>query len=222
MMLASASSLQAAPVLVTSPGALAPNDSVNWSQLGPDGATIPASFSATSANSLAVAGSLAGTDGCVAVVGGSVCGWTAGPGFAAGDFVIWTENSSGAGSGPLSLSFPSVLGAGLWLQATAFGPFTAQIQAFNGLSSLGTFSESSNAAGDGIFIGVLDSIADITKITLSLTSCAGGCDVADFGVNSLLLREVRQAVPEPATLSLLLLGSGLALARRRRPVVTAA
>jgi hypothetical protein len=218
MLMLAAGAAYAAPILVTSPGALAPNDSVVWSQLGGDGSTIPGSFSATSTGGRSISGSLGGSDGCVAVVGGSVCGWVSGPGFGAGNFLIWAEDSSGAGSGPLSLGFPSVLGAGLWLQANAAGQFAAQILAYNGATLLGTFGETSDAGGDGIFIGVLDTIADITKIVVSLTSCTQPCDSADFAVNSLLLKGGRVVtVPEPTSLSLLLLGAGgLAFFRRAR------
>jgi hypothetical protein len=219
MIVAGTSGLYAAPILITTAAGLGANDSVIWSQLGADGATIPNSFSATSTNSLSISGSLAGTDGCVAVVGGSNCSWAAGPGFAAGNFVLWAEDSTGAGSGPLTLSFPAVMGAGLWLQANAPGQFTARIEAFNGGSSLGAFTSTSNAAGDGIFIGVLDTVPDITKIGLSLTSCGAGCDVKDFGVNSLLLNESVPStnVPEPASAVLLAIG-GLALFLRKRRV----
>ena len=220
MLMLAAGAACAGPILVTSPGALGANDTVSWSQLGSDGSTIPSSFSATSTGGRPITGGLGGSDGCLAVVGGSVCSWASGPGFGAGDFVIWAENASGAGSGPLSLGFPSVLGAGLWLQANAVGQFTASIKAFNGATLLGTFGETSDANGDGIFIGVLDTIADITGIVVSLTSCAPGCDAADFAVNSLLLKAGRVVtVPEPTSLSLLLLGAGgLAFFRRsRRP-----
>jgi hypothetical protein len=156
------------------------------------------------------------SDGCLAAVGGSFCSWTSNPpGFNLSEIFIWTENATGAGSGPLSLTFPSVFGVGAWIQANFAGAFTAQIQVFYGATSI-TFSETSDANGDGIFIGAKDTLQDITGIVFSLTSCAGGCDLGDFAVNSLLLKTTA-AVPEPTSLSLLLLGgAGLALFRRSR------
>jgi hypothetical protein len=217
MVLLAAGASQATPVLVTSPGALGANDSVNWSQLGSGGSTINPSFAATSTGGRAIAGSMA-SDGCVAVVMGSSCDWTpAGVGFNSGDSLIWALNSNGFGSGPLALSFAHVFGAGLWLQADALGQFTAQVEVFNGGTLLATFSETSDAAGDGIFIGARDTLSDITQVVFSLTSCGSGCDVGDFAVNSLLLRTTAATVPEPTSLSLLLLGAGgLALFRRSR------
>ena len=151
-------------------------------------------------------------------MGGSNCSWAPGPGFAPGNFVLWAENGNGAGSGPLSLSFLHVFGAGLYIQATAAGQFTAQIMVYNGATLLATLSELSNANGDGIFIGALDTVSDITRIVVSLASCSGfGADCNDFGVNSLLLNTIGRTVPEPMSLSLLLLGAaGLAFFRRSR------
>ena len=74
----------AVPVLVTSSGALGPNDSVNWAQLGAPGTTL-GSFSATSAGGVAVSGSFSGLNltGLTACethprylqLGGRVSGW---------------------------------------------------------------------------------------------------------------------------------------------------
>ena len=98
------------------------------------------------------------------------------------------------------------------------GQFTAQIMVYNGATLLATLSELSNANGDGIFIGALDTVSDITRIVVSLASCSGfGADCNDFGVNSLLLNTIGRTVPEPMSLSLLLLGgAGLALHLPRR------
>lgn len=198
---------QAAPTLVTTPAALAANDSVNWSQLGIDGTTVGASFSATSANSWAISGALAGTDACVSVVStGAVCGWTATTGFASGDSVIWAESGTTfAGTGPVTLSFAAALGAGLYMQASSPGSFTASITAFNGATNLGTFT-STSPNGSGLFIGVLDTVANVTRIQVAISSCAPGCDASDFAVNTLLLKE---AAPVPELPTSALLGLGL-------------
>jgi hypothetical protein len=204
--LAAALGAQAAPSLVVTPGALGANDTVNWAQLGVDGTTVTQSFSALSANAWSIAGLLTGSDGCVAVVTtGSVCGWSATSGFVSGDSTIWAENGSTySGSGPVSLSFSAVFGAGLYVQATSPGSFTASIDAYNGVTLLGSFTVTS-PTGSGVFIGVLDTVADITRIQVGLTACSSGCDTADFAVNQLMLKEAA-AVPEAPTATLLGLG----------------
>ena len=218
--IAAAGSASAAPVLVNSAAALGANDSVNWSQLGSDGTALNQNFTANSANSVVVSGAFAGAGGgCLAVVGGSNCGWNAGPGFSGGDSVLWAEDGNYSGSGPLTLSFASALGAGLWVQATAPGAYSMSIEAFNGVGSLGVFSEASNLSGDGMFIGVLDTLADITSIKLTLTACSAGCD---FAVNSLQLAEAAaNAVPEPSSWMLVVLPlMSLPFFRRRQAGAT--
>jgi len=215
--LLAAGGLQAAPSLVTDLGALKGNDTVSWAQLGGVGTLLGQSFNANSSNALAVSGTLAGAEGgCLAVVGSaSDCSWGAGSGFNVGDSVIWAEGSSSyTGSGPLTLSFKPVQGAGLFVQSVSSGAFTVQIQAFNGNTLLNSFTATS-ASGAGQFIGVLDDHAEITKIQLSLTQCGPGCDSNDFAVNSLVLNTV-SAVPEPSTWALFGLGAlALPLLRRR-------
>jgi hypothetical protein len=202
-------SLHAAPVLVTSAAGLGATDSVNWGQLGADGTDVAPNFTATSLGGRAITGSLSGI-GCNTVVVGNVCGWDAGTGFASGDHLIWAEDPNGAPSGPLTLNFAAIRGAGLFVQANPFSAFTATIEVFGSAGSLGSFNEVSNANGDGLFIGVLDSVADITSITVSVTG-------NDFAVNSLLINPgLVSSVPEPSTLTLLLAPLGLALFRRRK------
>jgi len=201
--------------LVTSLGALGPNDSVNWSQLGGDQTVIPQDFAATSAGLLPVAGHLGGGTGLVSVVcpAAPSCSWGAQPsGFASGESLIWTNFN-----GPLSLSFAALSGVGGYIQEDTPGTFTAQIQAFDAANaSLGSFVVASNVTGDPLFIGVTDTIPEISKVTFSLSACGGfGCDVNDFALGTLYLKTASAATPEPSALISSLLLAGLLWLFRR-------
>ena len=205
----------AAPILVTNPGALGANDSVNWAQKGLDGTSLGASFTATSIGGVTVGASLTGPNSTISVVCPAIsCSWDSGGGggFNAGDSLIWTANGtpnpdgSPGANGPLTLSFSPVLGAGLFIQADAPGQFNAVIAAFNGAAFIGSFVAPSDFSGDPIFLGVLDSSSDITQIMVNLVSCSpnlGPCNNQDFAVDSLNLNTTTPT-PEPSTLSLLL------------------
>jgi len=173
---------------VTSAGAQASNDSVDWSQLGADQTAIPASFGATSLGSLSISGALGANGSMVAVkCAASPCSWT-GAGFNAGDSLVWTSDAGNGGNGPLALSFgTTVAGAGALIQPDGPGQFSAQIQVFNGLTLLGTVSTTSDVAGDATYLGVTDtSGANISGIVISLTSVAQGL-TTDFAVGKLLI-----------------------------------
>jgi hypothetical protein len=203
-------------VLITSLAALGATDDATWGQLGGDRTVLGASFSANSVNSTVISGEFANGAGSVVSVVCFVlpsCSWLPSPpGFSAGDSLIVTSNGTGGSTGPLSLSFPAAKGAGLELQVDVPGTFTAQLSAFNGATLIATFTAASNAAGDPLFIGALDTSADITKITVNLSACGGlGCNVNDFAVNTLYLNaSTGTTLPEPS--SVLLLGGGLAAA----------
>jgi hypothetical protein len=83
--------------------------------------------------------------------------------------------------------------------------FTAQVQAFDGGTSLGTETLTSDAAGDPIFIGAQDTTADITSLKFDLTACTPTCDVNDFAVGTLATINPITIVPAP------LIGFGLAV-----------
>jgi hypothetical protein len=181
-------------VLVTSQAAQGANDSVHWSQLGADGTTLGSSAAAASGAGSGVTLTLAGPNSLVSVVcSASPCSW-AGAGFAAGDSLIWTSDTGNGGNGPLTLSFSrGVSGVGGLIQADGPGQFTAQIQAFNGAASLGSFTVASNANGDATYIGVLDQTgSNITSVVFSLIACPGIC--TDFAIDTVSLNTA------PATL----------------------
>jgi len=136
--------------------------------------------------------------------------------FATGDFLISTTVN---GDGPLTLAFgQGINGAGAQIQEDFFGAFTAQLQAFNASTLLGTFSESGNSTNAGnnsaIFIGVKDlSGARITSLVFNVTSCAiPTC--TDFAINRLSLDTRR--VPEPVTIVLFFSGLVFSAVLRRR------
>ena len=75
------------------------------------------------------------------------------------------------------------MGAGALVQTDVPGQFTVSLQAFNGATSLGTFTQQSDAAGDAVYLGVKDNTgANVTSIVYSLTACAGSC--SDFAVDA--------------------------------------
>jgi len=159
---------------VSSKASQGSNDSVLWSQLGADATVLAASVKATSGTGVAVNVAFAGANSLASAVcaAARTCSWS-GTGFAAGDRIIWTADAAASGTGPVSLSFgTSVSGAGALIQADEPGQFTAQIQAFNGSTLLGSFSVTSNATGDAVYVGILDQTgANITSVTFSLTAC---------------------------------------------------
>ena len=174
---------------VTSQSGLSPDSSISWSQLGADQTQVGATFSVTSNHGLSTSVTLAHANSVASIVCAqapplsSNCSWN-GTGFTAGDTLLWSVNAYTGGNGPITLAFASgIAGAGALIQSDVPGQFTASIQAFNGSTSLGTFTEQSDAAGDAIYLGVLDSTgANITSVVYSLSACAANC--ADFALDA--------------------------------------
>ena len=163
--------------LVTSPSGQGANDSLNWSQQGADGKILAASFSGKTALGSTVNVSLAGANSVISVACvASPCSWT-GTGFAAGHSLLWTSDAVNGGNGPVTLSFSkAVSGLGAFIQPDLPGVFIAKIQVFNGGTSLGSFTVTSNSSGFATYIGVVDqSGANITSAVFSLTTCATTC-----------------------------------------------
>jgi hypothetical protein len=179
-------------VPVTSLSALSSNDSVAWSQLGADGTSLLSTINTNSLSTNAITGTLVGSGSLTAVVcPASPCSWgsSSSGGFNAGDALIWTSDTANGGNGPLKLAFnTAVNGAGALIQGDGPGQFTAQIQAFNGTTSLGTFTTTSDVSGDAVFLGVVDNTAaHITSVVYSLVApCVGAC--SDFAIDTLFIK----------------------------------
>jgi hypothetical protein len=173
---------------ITGHAAQGSNDYVTWSQLGPDATTLEASENLQSAGNIGVELGLGGSGSIISAVcpSAEACSWT-GSGFASGDSLLWTSDRGNGGTGPATLTFNKpVAGAGALIQADGPAQFTAQIQVFNGTTSLGSFPITSDINGDAAYIGVKDQTgADITSAIFSLTSCEGNC--ADFAIDTVYL-----------------------------------
>src|SRR5690348_2195145 len=144
--------------LVTSQSAQAANDTISWSQLGPDGTLLASSFTVHTATKNVAAGVVLSGAGSIPSVmcPAGVCSWK-GSGFPAASTLLWTSDTGNGGNGPVKLSFsPGLAGAGASIQADGPGPFTAQIEAFNGATSLGSFTVISDVSGGPAYIGVKD------------------------------------------------------------------
>ena len=212
---------------VSDPVALGADDSVNWAQLGGDQSTIPNTFIALSGDENVVTGSFAVTildpgsgnpseplsTGQVAVIcpaAAPTCSWTtSGTGMNAGDSTIWTDNPSGS-PGPddpltLALSDP-VYGAGAWLQddeTSPLGEYIATLTAYdssNAILGIGAYTFNSDANGDPVFLGLLDTQQEISKLVFDVTSVPSNAGT-DFVLDTLQL-----TTPEPGSLALLAFG----------------
>jgi hypothetical protein len=205
LVLATASARADSVAVVTSLGGLSANDTIVWSQLGADTADLTATPSFTSTHGLTGSVTLADAHSVVAVVcPETMCSWNpiGTTGFSTGDSLIWTKDTGVGGNGPLTVNFTSknVSGAGAFIQADGPTQFTANIEAFSGATSLGSFPVTSDPSGDATFIGVLDSTAaNITKVIFSITSCVGDC--TDFAIDTVSLNVPAGPSPTPTATS---------------------
>jgi|ERR1019366_3433695 hypothetical protein len=186
---------------------------VDWSQLGAAGATIPHIFTAQGNDPLGdyVTGLFSGGNSNKGIVGVQGTNWSGN--FNTGDYLVWTNNH-----GPLTLGFLSneYNFVGAYFQQKTYGAFTAKLELYDGPTLLGSVTEhgvSNNLHnGSAIFIGALDVTgSNITRVVFSETAGSG---TANFAIGDLYYYT---PVPEPGTM--VLLGSGLiglaGFARRR-------
>src|SRR6202166_3123910 len=182
---------------VTNLAAQNANDAIHWSQLGADATVLGASFAATSVNGISITVTLAGPHSLLAIeCPASLCSGI-GVGFNAGDSLVWTSDLGNGGNGPLTLGVSTaVSGVGAFIQPDGPSQFTAQVQVFNGATSLGTFPVTSNANGDATYIGVIDQTgANISSAVFSITSCQGAC--TDFAIDTVNLNRPTGGSPTP-------------------------
>lgn len=135
--------------------------------------------------------------------------------FPAGTFLITPQEPSG----PVTFTFAiPIQGFGLTIDDAYNNSFTGTIQAFNGTTSLGTYS--TTLFDTLLFLGVLDATANITSVQVSTTNITSNDNFA-FGNLSLLDStgtgsSPGSSTPEPASAGMLLAGlTGLAIIRRQ-------
>jgi len=204
-------------IVVSSASAMPTDNVVLWNQaLGADQSYISQTFFASSSLSATnnVTGHLSNGSGTVLTAG---VDWKAGGGISANDALLSTADSLGDGGAPVSFSVTSpIYGMGTYIQADGFSQFTARIQAFSGVNSVLDMTVKSDAAGDAIFLGVSDTLSEITRVVYSLMSAPTGYSLGDFALDSLYLQSKpfviipsggggAVAAPEPGTASLLAL-----------------
>jgi hypothetical protein len=209
MLAAATAPARAATILITAEAGITADGLVDWGLLGVSGTVV--------ADPSTIA--IGGLPGYTITADGPGLmerrdqngGWSGN--FAPGEELLWTANTAGA----LDLIFNQpITGFGAQIQRDSFGAFTATISAFDAFDNLlGTFNLLGNSAStaddSAIFIGILSSLQDISRIRLSVD---GGTQ--DFAINGPRIQA--EAVPEPTTLVLLGIGAmaGARSFRKRR------
>lgn len=172
---------------------LGANDILDWASVGGNGTSLNSPLAATSTGGLGVTVTTqSGNANALARLTQSV-DWLGD--FSPGDEVLYSVES-----GPMTFTLASpIAGAGLNVQASYFGPYTAKIEAFAGGSSLGSFTVNGNSSsasdGSAAFLGFRSSSANVTSFTVSLTAAVDGTTDL-FAVNA---ASFVTAVPEPST-----------------------
>jgi len=192
------------------------SDTVDWCQYGCAGAQL------ASPQTWVSAGANTGAVGLVGTLQGfynlqEPTSWNGN--FPNGMGLIYNGAAFGNTPTGIASTFDSgMYGAGAWIQANYYGPYTATIQLFDSaFQSLGSFSATGVAGSPGtpglLFIGAYIGTADVWAVQFDLTDQFGQ---EDFSIGTMYLGG-QLITPEPT--SLLLMGPSLlgllGVARRR-------
>ncbi|HVR55689.1 MAG TPA: hypothetical protein VMT72_02530 [Pseudolabrys sp.] len=185
----------ASTVGITSAVPLGAFDTIDWSQIGPSNVTYTSPQNVVSNGGVQATVTSAGNQFQTPVQPDDWSG-----NFASGTTALWTFH----GGPDITITLTNATsGFGAQIQSDNYGPFTAQIMAFNaGGTLLGSFTENglSTRDGDGsaIFIGLLNDSADISKVVFNLIAAPGGT-ISDFAIGASEFSKQISAIPEPST-----------------------
>ena len=211
------SSVQAQVQSVTSRAALGVSDSLDWGSVGAPFSTIGGAFDARLLGGLQLVVSqpsagfeLYRQNPAELQSSDQNTGWAGS--FAPGDAVLYT---AAPGEGPITIRFKApVQGVGAQVESGQYGAYTGKIEAFDfsGLS-LGSYSmagvSDSRADNSAVFVGLMSSSANISRVEFSVTTDRTG----DLAMNqlSVVSEPIVSIVPEPGTVALFTVG-GLVVA----------
>jgi len=190
--LIASTSVYGAAVVVTDPSLIKTTDVVNWStQIGGDQTPVGQTFFVDSTNYESIAGHLDNGAGSIVVAGKD---GPSGNGISAGDDLLATN-----GNAPLTFYLQSpVYGLDAYIDTLGGSQFTARIQAFSGLNSVFDMSVKSDGSGDPLFLGVSDTISEITKVVYSLTAAPAGFTTGNFVLDTLMIQNQFLSMQAPA------------------------
>lgn len=187
--------------LFTSSSAFPTNDTVAWIPTSTNHLFNPP-LATTSANGIAITGSLAGPDSILVELPCS-------NGSTASDFTPCEHILDNNAYGPLTLTFATPI-AGLGAQfdgGGVVGAFTAELSVYSGATLLGGVTEAGNATrnedGSATFLGFTSTVP-VTSVVVNTAS-------GNFSVGTLSLDDTLPADPVPEPPAWALAGTGLLL-----------
>jgi len=201
VLLCTSTSVLGSVIGVTDATLIPHNDGLYWNQFGSDQTSVPSISAGTTFND-SVSGSLKLGQATVVVAckdpaNTAGCSWQAAGGVQSGDTLLKTDSLSGD---QLSLNFYGSYGVGGFIASDTGSQFAARIQAYAGVNRVLDMTVNSDTLGNPLYLGVSDTLQEITKVVYSLTG------TGRFAVDTLYFqtRFISQDAPPPPLVAPLL------------------